>query len=106
MAQLGGEVNKKKNVRDINIETDKVGKLREGLASTAPRLTGHELNRRRDLLDSLQRKERSLRDVVSEGEHLRQHLDVFQTTTNANKVLLKVSEAPRGGGARDQLLGR
>lgn len=64
VAQLGGEV----------------GKLREGLASSAPRLTGHELNRRRDLLDSLQRKERSLRDVVS--------------------------EAPRGGGARDQLLGR
>merc|ERR1712013_28080 len=37
-------------------------------------------NIRRDLLDSLQRKERSLRDVVN--------------------------EAPRGGGARDQLLGR
>ena len=33
-------------------------------------LTLHELNRRRDLLDSLQRKERSLRDVVSEGENL------------------------------------
>ena len=63
VAQLGGEV--KHKLKDMNIEMDKVGKLREGLASSAPRLTGHELNRRRDLLDSLQRKERSLRDVVS-----------------------------------------
>ena len=75
------------NYKDMNIEMDigfwildKVGKLREGLASSAPRLTGHELNRRRDLLDSLQRKERSLRDVVSVGKNLTQYLNVLQTT--------------------------
>ena len=56
---------KSETKRAFDIEMMKVGKLREGLASSAPRLTGHELNRRRDLLDSLQRKERSLRDVVS-----------------------------------------
>ena len=56
---------------------DKVGKLREGLASSAPRLTGHELNRRRDLLDSLQRKERSLRDVVSGGENLNKYFNIW-----------------------------
>ena len=54
-----------------------MGKLRDGLASSAPRLTGHELNRRRDLLDSLQRKERSLRDVVSEEENLNQYLNAL-----------------------------
>ena len=64
----------------LNVGYDKVGKLREGLASSAPRLTGHELNRRRDLLDSLQRKERSLRDVVSVGKNLTQYLNVLQTT--------------------------
>ena len=84
---------------------DKVGKLREGLASSAPRLTGHELNRRRDLLDSLQRKERSLRDVVSEGYNLNQYLNALNNKIKI-QVLLQVSEAPRGGGARDQLLGR
>ena len=89
---------------------DKVGKLREGLAASAPRLTGHELNRRRDLLDSLQRKERSLRDVVSKGENLSQHQSFLCFHTDnffrGFKMFMKVSEAPRGGGARDQLLGR
>jgi len=43
-----------------------VVKLRDGLANSSGRLTSHEMNRRKDILDSLQRKERSLRDVVSE----------------------------------------
>lgn len=42
-----------------------VVKLRDSLANSSGRLTSHEMNRRRDLLDSLQRKERGLRDVVS-----------------------------------------
>ena len=102
-----------------------MGKLREGLASSAPRLTGHELNRRRDLLDSLQRKERSLRDVVSGGrQKLELKPDQFQSLLGRKpirkaqsfvkgrksirkaQIFVKVSEAPRGGGARDQLLGR
>ena len=65
---------------------DKVGKLREGLASSAPRLTGHELNRRRDLLDSLQRKERSLRDVVSEGENLNRYLNTWMILDEHKKI--------------------
>ena len=63
-----------------------MGKLRDGLASSAPRLTGHELNRRRDLLDSLQRKERSLRDVVSEEENLNQYLNALN-----NKIVILFS---------------
>jgi len=61
VGQLGGEV-----VR-----------LRNGLAGNAGRITGDEMNRRRDLLDSLQRKERSLRDSVnqvSEGSVARNQL--------------------------------
>ena len=86
-----------------------MGKLREGLAASAPRLTGHELNRRRDLLDSLQRKERSLRDVVSVGRKKLEQIpdQPFQSFLGKNLyIFVKVSEAPRGGGARDQLLGR
>jgi len=40
--------------------------LRDGLASTSSRLTNHELNRRRDLLDSLSRKYGAVKEQVSE----------------------------------------
>ena len=76
VAQLGGEVTMNSIFFYFDFRThwkgfssahlEQVGKLRDSLASSSSRLTGHELNRRRDLLDSLQRKERSLRDVVGE----------------------------------------
>ena len=84
-----------------------MGKLRDSLASSSPRLTGHELNRRRDLLHSLQRKERSLRDVVGYFSWSDDCGDkLFCWYHSYIEPILKVNEAPRGGGARDQLLGR
>jgi len=43
-----------------------VQKLRTGLANSSAKLTNHEMNRRRDLLDSLARKYQAARDQVSE----------------------------------------
>eukprot|EP00092_Neocalanus_flemingeri_P023138 GFUD01025088.1.p1 GENE.GFUD01025088.1~~GFUD01025088.1.p1 ORF type:complete len:251 (+),score=94.81 GFUD01025088.1:46-798(+) len=43
-----------------------VQRLRTGLANSSARLTNHELNRRRDLLDSLSRKYQAAKDQVSE----------------------------------------
>jgi len=41
-------------------------KLRTGLANSSARLTNHEMNRRRDLLESLARKYQAAKDQVSE----------------------------------------
>jgi len=43
-----------------------VQRLRAGLANSSSRLTNHELNRRRDLLDSLSRKYGAVKNQVSE----------------------------------------
>jgi len=43
---------------------EQVAQLQSSLAAQGSHLTGHELNRRRDLVDSLHRKERALRDQV------------------------------------------